>query len=325
MKRCLFWLILFLLFSDTVEAAYKTNPYTGRQDYYEPSEESIEYPGVGIAISTGSAWGTSLTDNHTNWDTAYGWGNHALAGYLSAETDPYAVLLAGRSGGQTIKGGTQAGDDLSFWTNATGTVGSYFFTDLTDNGFLKTSGGTGLLSVDTSTYLTTVDISANSNLAVTAPITLSGDTVGIDVSKDIVAGTGLSGGANDVLPGADSDVTLSIGANQNIGTLQFFFNGNGAAISAGTVIINTAVSSFAIDKWVINADVSGNAVVDIKYNGSSVAGTEKPTLSGAQTATDTSLTTWTDTGVGASETGWTATFESGTVGECLVTISGQKT
>ena len=26
--------------------------------------------------------------NITNWDTAYGWGNHALVGYLTSETDP---------------------------------------------------------------------------------------------------------------------------------------------------------------------------------------------------------------------------------------------
>ena len=29
------------------------------------------YPGAGIAVSTGSAWGTSITDNSTNWNTAY--------------------------------------------------------------------------------------------------------------------------------------------------------------------------------------------------------------------------------------------------------------
>jgi hypothetical protein len=39
------------------------------------------YPGVGIALSTGSAWGTSITNNSANWNTAYGWGNHASAGY----------------------------------------------------------------------------------------------------------------------------------------------------------------------------------------------------------------------------------------------------
>lgn len=35
------------------------------------------YPSAGIPLSTGSAWGTSITNNSANWNTAYGWGNHA--------------------------------------------------------------------------------------------------------------------------------------------------------------------------------------------------------------------------------------------------------
>jgi len=38
---------------------------------------SISYPSAGIVVSTGSAWGTSIVDNSSNWNTAYGWGNHA--------------------------------------------------------------------------------------------------------------------------------------------------------------------------------------------------------------------------------------------------------
>lgn len=37
----------------------------------------ITYPGAGIPLSTGSSWGTSITNNSSNWNTAYGWGNHA--------------------------------------------------------------------------------------------------------------------------------------------------------------------------------------------------------------------------------------------------------
>lgn len=32
---------------------------------------SMVYPGAGIAVSTGSAWGTSITDNSSNWNTAF--------------------------------------------------------------------------------------------------------------------------------------------------------------------------------------------------------------------------------------------------------------
>lgn len=50
--------------------------------------DSMIYPDTGIAVSTGTAWGSSITDNSTDWNTAYGWGNHASAGYLTTESDP---------------------------------------------------------------------------------------------------------------------------------------------------------------------------------------------------------------------------------------------
>jgi hypothetical protein len=43
--------------------------------------DSMVYPSAGIALSSGSGWGTSIVNNSANWDTAFGWGNHALGGY----------------------------------------------------------------------------------------------------------------------------------------------------------------------------------------------------------------------------------------------------
>jgi hypothetical protein len=54
------------------------------------SVDTIPYPSLGIPLSNGTSWGTSITNNSANWNTAFGWGNHALAGYLTSftETDP---------------------------------------------------------------------------------------------------------------------------------------------------------------------------------------------------------------------------------------------
>jgi hypothetical protein len=67
-------------------------------------------PAAGIAVYDGSSgWATSITDNSTNWNTAYtwvntnganavtayGWGNHALAGYLTSETSHADVVVDG--------------------------------------------------------------------------------------------------------------------------------------------------------------------------------------------------------------------------------------
>ncbi|MCD6501901.1 hypothetical protein J7L01_04815, partial [bacterium] len=56
---------------------------------------------------------------------------------------------------------------------------------------------------------------------VTAPITGGGSsgtvTIGIQMDKDItVSGTGMSGGANNVLPGADGDVNIALTTNKDI-------------------------------------------------------------------------------------------------------------
>lgn len=48
----------------------------------------------GIIKSDGAGAFSAVSDNSGNWNTAYGWGNHAVVGYLTAETDPSAVLKA---------------------------------------------------------------------------------------------------------------------------------------------------------------------------------------------------------------------------------------
>jgi hypothetical protein len=56
---------------------------------------SMVYPEAGIPLSTGTAWGTSITNNSANWNTAYGWGNHATAGYLTGITSSQVTNALG--------------------------------------------------------------------------------------------------------------------------------------------------------------------------------------------------------------------------------------
>ncbi|MFA6045903.1 MAG: hypothetical protein WC718_13050 [Phycisphaerales bacterium] len=58
-------------------------------------------PAAGIALSTGSAWGTSITNNSANWNTAYGWGNFAAASTFIGTT---SVSLARASGALALSG-----------------------------------------------------------------------------------------------------------------------------------------------------------------------------------------------------------------------------
>jgi hypothetical protein len=99
------------------------------------------YPSAGIAVSTGTAWGTSITDNSSNWNTAYGWGNHASVGYLTSITSlqvtnalGYIPYNSSNPAGYTSNTGTVTGTGttnyLSKWTGSTSIGNSILY----DNG-----------------------------------------------------------------------------------------------------------------------------------------------------------------------------------------------
>jgi hypothetical protein len=89
--------------------------------------------------------------------------------------------------------------------------------------------------------------------------------------------------------------------NLKTASLVFHLNGGGAAIAAGQKFDLPALPfACTVNSWTITANASGNAVVDILRSTyanfptmSSIAGTEKPTLSSAQKNQDLSLSTWT--------------------------------
>lgn len=74
-------------------------------EYYTPGS-SMVYPGAGIALSTGSAWGSSIIDNSTNWNTAYGWGDHASIGYLTTLVNGNGTTINGTGDGVDLGGVT---------------------------------------------------------------------------------------------------------------------------------------------------------------------------------------------------------------------------
>lgn len=64
------------------------------------------YPGAGIPTSTGSAWGSSITNNSANWNTAYNWGNHANAGYFVGTNSTIRGLFSSSATGLSYNNST---------------------------------------------------------------------------------------------------------------------------------------------------------------------------------------------------------------------------
>ena len=117
--------------------------------------------GSGIPIvSGGNSWGTTITDNSSNWNTAYGWGNHATAGYQ-------ATLISGTNI-KTINGSSLLGaGDLTI-TGGAGTVTSVGLTaptGFTVTGSPVTTSGTLALSFSTGYSLPTTASQTNWNTA----------------------------------------------------------------------------------------------------------------------------------------------------------------
>jgi|GEM_PF-2546475 len=106
---------------------------TGAPGWTTLSGGGMVYPGAGIAVSTGSAWDTSIVNNSANWNTAYGWGDHSIAGYVTGT--PWTAL------GYITDGNTGWDNSYGFITDGnTGWDNSY--------GFI-----TGISSLDVTTAL----------------------------------------------------------------------------------------------------------------------------------------------------------------------------
>ena len=99
------------------------------------------------------------TFNHTHYDTAYGWGNHSAAGYLTAETDPSALKTAGTDNVKDthIDWGSGAGqvdtDDITV-----GSTNKFANTTKEDHGetaYLRNKFDTGITIGDGNSTMTT--------------------------------------------------------------------------------------------------------------------------------------------------------------------------
>jgi hypothetical protein len=156
---------------------------TSADDTVSGTELDGVFSTAGLLLRTGAATYSTVTNNTTNWNTAFGWGDHALGGYLT-----------------TV--------DISDDTNLVAGTG------------ITLTGDT--LSVDLGT---SIDISDETNLAVGNGITLTGDTLTVSAAGGL---TQAAGGLT------------TTGILEDLNTL-------GTAASDGEFIVATGVGTFAYE------------------------------------------------------------------------------
>ena len=113
---------------------------------YGPGVSSMIYPAAGIALSTGSAWGASITDNSANWNTAY---SHSQAAHQ--------VIING-TGFVKASGTTISYDNNTYLTSQISHADVVVDGDFTSQGIMLRGASAG-------TYSILTDNSANWNTA----------------------------------------------------------------------------------------------------------------------------------------------------------------
>jgi len=183
--------------------------------------------------------------------------NTALTNLAVGDVHTHYALLAGRVGGQILIGGTAAGNDLTLHTTSNVSKGSYFLTDLTTNGFVKTGGGTGLLSVSTAIDLTT-DVTGilpleNGGTELDASGVTNGQLLIGNTTGNVFALATLSGAANEIdITNGASSVTVGIVSSPTLSgqptisdyTLAGHTHTNAAG--GGQLDHNTALTNLAV-------------------------------------------------------------------------------
>ncbi len=212
-----------VLTSPTTGQVLKYNGTNWINDTDSTGSGSFTYPSAGIAVSTGSAWATSLTDNSSNWNTAYTdrlkWDGGSTG--LTAST------------GRTSLGATTVGSNLFTLTNPSAVTFPRFNADNTVSSLSASDFRTAIGAGTSSTTGTVTSITAGTGLS-GGTITSSG-TIAID--STVATLTGSQTLTNKTISGSSN--TLSNIANASLTNSTITINGTstslGGSISVGTV------------------------------------------------------------------------------------------
>ena len=160
-------------------------------------------------IFTASAAGSITSTQVTNWDTAYGWGDHSAAGYITAESDP--VFSASPASTITNTNTTQ-------WNTA------YSWGDHSTQGYINSETTTTLaLANNTLTY--TDETGAQTNLDLS--LYLDDTNLARLASGSLNAGTGIATFTRDDNSTFDVDFSSLLGSGNTFVNSATFNSGTG--------------------------------------------------------------------------------------------------
>lgn len=227
---------------------------TSADDTVSGSELDGVFSTTGLLRRTGANTYSTITDGSTNWNTAYGWGNHASAGYLvSANMNSLAefdtqIGLTGTADGTTYLRGDGS------WATPSG-AGLTNLIDTADG-----NNALGDLSVDGVLYVNSdVDIYGDLSVAQYLTVAQTAQADSVFVSGDTIAYTGNFFIAEQDADAVGTDLSLSnmlsVVGTEYVETDNLLLSGDlsiGEHLSTSTALDSNLTTSITIH---INGEV----------------------------------------------------------------------
>ncbi|HSX52819.1 MAG TPA: hypothetical protein VLF90_00390 [Patescibacteria group bacterium] len=225
----------------------------------------LAYGGTNADLSGTGGASQILKQNSSGAAITVGTLAHSALTGLSADDHTQYALLAGRSGGQNLIGGTGSGDNLTLKSSSNGTVGKIIFGGA--------SGTTAYDEVNDRIGIGTNAPSSLLNITGSQPATVGGSTGTAPASSIVV--TGATGGSTNIITsgtgGAGADTTFTTGTGgQSTGGVGNI-GGRG-----GNFTINSAAGGQAAVSGGSNTNtggVGGGFTVAAGAGGGAIAGT----------------------------------------------------
>lgn len=217
---------------------------------------SMIYPGAGIAVSTGTAWGTSITNNSANWDTAYTnritsltvTGSSGAATLVSNVLNIPTYTLTGLGGVPTTRSLTINGTAYDLSADRSWTIDSTSASTRTIQKFTATSGQT-TFTITGGYAVGMVDVYMNG--------------VKLDNATDFTASNGTT-------------VVLAAGALTN-SVIEVYKFGSQFIPNNALRVVTSFTATAAQTTFTVNYSVG---LVDVFYNGSNLAQSEYTATNG---------------------------------------------
>ncbi|MFC1566892.1 beta strand repeat-containing protein [bacterium] len=221
----------------------------------------------GIMLRTGAGVYSTTTNNSANWDTAYGWGDHAVGGYFSPSTDSGVIgsyhiingtITAAQIQARSISADRIIADSLGSGEIGGGAIG---VAELASSAVTNSKIASGAVSATklASGAVTSAKLGQD---AVTAYHIADGTVTSVAILDGEIVDADISGSAAIAASKLHSDVLV---LNDNISDLTndegYLKTGDSESITHPMLTQDIVYSTNIVNGEIVDADISGSAAI----------------------------------------------------------------